>query len=383
MATVLLVGGGLLMRSFVKLATVDRGFDPTNVLTFQVSLRGDKHPTAELKTFAADLVARLRSVPGIEAAGYARQLPMVQLRESFTFRTTPGPGEFSDYSPEVSPDARFVSRDYLKALGIRIIEGREFDAAGGPNAPRTLVINRTLAHQKFPDESPLGKQVYVGRDAVAAQIVGVVDDQRLFGLDRAPLPEFFGDIGRWTGPNMFPLGPYYVVRTLGNPEAIIPLLHSVVRQMDEEAPLYNVVTLDQIVSNSITLPRLYAVLLAIFAAVAAGLAAIGIYGVIAYSAAQRTREIGVRMALGAKRRQVIGLVLGQGIVWTVVGIALGLGAAAALSRYLGSLLFGLEPLDAVTFATVALAFTATASIASYVPARRAATVDPSVALRCE
>jgi putative ABC transport system permease protein len=173
------------------------------------------------------------------------------------------------------------------------------------------------------------------------------------------------------------------VRTRENPEALVPLVRDLVRQMDGEAPMYNVSTLEQIVSNSITLPRLYAVLLAIFAAIAAGLAAIGIYGVIGYSVTQRTREIGVRMALGARRAQVIGLVLGEGFVWTAAGIALGLAGAAALSRYLASLLFGVTPLDAPTFAAVAAAFAAVATMAAYVPARRAATVDPSIALRCE
>ncbi|HEY2908252.1 MAG TPA: FtsX-like permease family protein, partial [Vicinamibacterales bacterium] len=382
MATVLLVGGGLVMRSFVKLATVNLGFEPEHVLTFQVSLRGDKHPTAELKMFADELVGRLRSVPGVETAAYARQLPMVQLEDRFVFRTTPGRGSLSEFSPDFAADARFVSRDYLGALGVRVIEGRGLDAADA-DAGRAMVVNRSLAHRYFPDESPIGKVVYAGVSSAPWQIVGVVDDQRQLGLDRQPAPGFYADLSQWGGRNMFPVGPYYAVRTRGNPESIIAFVRGVVRQLDDEAPLYNVVTMEQIVSNSITLPRMYAILLAIFATIAAGLAAVGIYGVIAYSVTQRTREIGVRMALGAKRRQVVGLVLGQGIVWTALGIAIGLGGAAAMSRYLVSLLFGLTPLDAATFAAVAAAFTAIASLAAYVPARRAATIDPSVALRCE
>jgi predicted permease len=383
MATILLIGGALLTRSFVKLATVDPGFDAANVLTFQVSLRGDKHPIAALKSFADDLVARLRSLPGVDAAAYARQLPMVQLQDRFVIGTTPAPGQLSDFSAQPSADARFVSGDYLRALGVHVVEGRRLDAAEAGSEGHTIVINRTLAKQYFPDGSPVGKIVYAGASGAAWQIVGIVDDQRLLGLDREPQPEFFADISQWTGANMFPLGPYYAVRTQGDPESVIASIRAIVRQMDEEAPLYNVVTLKEIVANSITLPRLYAILLAIFAAVAAGLAAVGIYGVIAYSVTQRTREIGVRMALGARRSQVIGLVLGQSFAWTGVGIALGLAGAAALTRYLESLLFGLAALDPTAFVAVAVAFSAVATIAAYVPARRASTIDPSVALRCE
>jgi putative ABC transport system permease protein len=381
MATMLMVGGALLTRSFVRLAMVDPGFDPAGVLTFQVSLRGDKHPADGQKTFADDLIGRLQSIPAVEAAAYARQLPMVQLEDRFVVRTTPGRGQLSDFSALPWADARFVSPHYLDALGIRIVEGRGLSDADP--AERTLVVNRTFAHRYFPDESPVGRIVYAGAAGAAWRIVGVVDDQRLLGLDREPVPAFFADITHWSGPNRFPVGPYYAVRTRENPEALVPLVRDLVRQMDGEAPMYNVSTLEQIVSNSITLPRLYAVLLAIFAAIAAGLAAIGIYGVIGYSVTQRTREIGVRMALGARRAQVIGLVLGEGFVWTAAGIALGLAGAAALSRYLASLLFGVTPLDAPTFAAVAAAFAAVATMAAYVPARRAATVDPSIALRCE
>jgi len=383
LATMLLIGGTLLMRSFVKLATVDPGFNPSNVLTFQVSLRGDKHPMSALKPFADDLVARLESVPGVDVAAYARQLPMVQLQDRYVIGRTPRPGEFSDFSSQPSADARFVSRTFLRALGMSVIEGRGLDAADAGREPRALVVNRTLAQRYFPGESPVGKIVYAGASGVPWQIIGVVGDQRLLGLDTEPQPELFADLSQWSGRNMFPLGPYYAVRTHGDPQPIISGIRAIVREIDDEAPLYNVVMLEEIVSNSIRLPRLYAVLLAIFGGIAAGLAAVGIYGVIAYTVAQRTREIGVRMALGAKRRQVIGLVLGNGVIWTALGVALGLGGAAALSRYLTSLLFGLTPLDPITFAAVAAAFTAIATIAAYFPARRAATIDPSVALRCE
>ena len=299
MATVLLVGGGLLMRSFVKLAGVNLGFEPEHLLTFQVSLRGDKHPTAELKTFADELVGRLRSVPGVEAASYARQLPMVQLEDHFVFRTTPGPGSLSDFSPDFAADARFVSRDYLRAFGIRVIEGRGLDAADADGNRRALVVNRSLARRYFPDESPIGKIAYAGVSSAPWQIVGVVDDQRQLGLDREPTPGFYADIGQWAGRNMFPVGPYYAVRTRNNPESIIALVRGVVRQLDDEAPLYNVVTMEQIVSNAITLPRMYAILLAIFAAIAAGLAAVGIYGVVAYLG--DAADAGNRRPNGARR----------------------------------------------------------------------------------
>jgi putative ABC transport system permease protein len=223
----------------------------------------------------------------------------------------------------------------------------------------------------------------VGRNPKPFRIVGVVDDVRQFGLDREPQPQFFADIGQWTGPNQFPVGPYFVIRTRARLSSVVADVAAVARQLDSQAALYNIATMEQLVSNSMVRPRLYAVLLGGFAAVAVALAAVGIFGMMAYSVTQRTKEIGIRMALGAQWAQVMRLVMGQSFVLIGAGIVLGVAGAAAVTRYLEGMLFGLTPLDPSTFVAVSLLFAVIALLASYVPARRATKVDPLIALRCE
>jgi putative ABC transport system permease protein len=381
-ATMLVVAGGLLARSFVRLTSVDVGFDPGNVLTFQVSLPGAVPPLSQQKTFAEGLVASLRSLPDVRAAAYANQLPMMALRDTaggFT-RTR----DRSIARTQNGPDARLVSRDYFAAMGIRIVAGRglsESDDAGGA---RVLVINQTLAHQDFGAENPIGQDVYIGRDAAPWRIVGIVNDVRQFGRDRQPEPQFFADVGQWpeTGP-VFPIGAYYAIRVAGDPSLALARVRDVVRQISPQASVDNVATMNQILSNATTRPRLYAVLLTIFAAIAILIAAAGIYGVMAYTVAQRTREIGIRVALGADRRAVLTMVLGRSAGLTIAGLVGGLAGAAATTKYLEGLLFGLTPLDPATFIAAPIAFAAVAFAASYVPARRATAVDPSTALRAE
>jgi putative ABC transport system permease protein len=382
-AMLLLVGGGLLMHSFLKLASVNPGYDPSNVLTFQVAVRGDLYSAASVKGYADDLVTRLQSVPGVQGAAYARQLPTVQLQESYPLTTAPQPPGTPPNAD--SPDARFVSRDYLEVMGVRMIAGRGFAAAAGTTGPAEVVVSQALARRDFPGTDPVGRLVYIGRQTRPFQIVGVADDVRQFGLDRDPTPQFFADVSQWPGRgNQFPVGPYYAVRIDGRPAAaVMSDVAGAARQLDPQATLSNVATMEGIVGNSMVRPRLYAVLLAIFAAVAVVLAAIGIFGVMAYTVAQRTREIGIRMALGARRAQVLRLVLGRSLSLTVIGIALGLTGAGALTRYLEGLLFGLTPLDPPTFIAVSVLFTVIATIASWVPARRATKVDPLIALRHE
>ena len=249
-----------------------------------------------------------------------------------------------------------------------------------------LVINQTLARQEFPGQDPIGQYVYAGRDSSPWQIVGIVADVRQFGLDQDPQPQFFADFRQWseTDPVFFTiLGPYFAIRGGADVQALVPRVRDIVRGLSPDAGLYNVATMEQLVSNSLSRPRMYATLLGIFACVAVVLAAVGIYGVIAYAVAQRTREIGIRMALGAQRTEVVRLVLGQSLTWTVIGVVLGLGGAAAVTRYLEGLLFGLTPLDASTFVAASLTFVSIALVASYVPARRATRIDPVVALRSE
>jgi predicted lysophospholipase L1 biosynthesis ABC-type transport system permease subunit len=247
-----------------------------------------------------------------------------------------------------------------------------------------MLINEALARRDFAGRNPVGETLFIGRFPEPWQIVGVIGNVRQFSLDADAKPQFFVDLRQWRNdPLVFPAGAYYVVRTSSAPESIIPIVRDLVRQLDAQATLFYVAPMGQVVASTISRPRLYAVLLGIFAAVGLGLAVIGIYGVMAYSVAQRTREIGIRVALGARPTQVIALVVKQSAVLTAIGIALGLSGAAMMSRYLEGLLFGVTPLDPVTFAAAAALFTLVALVAAYGPTRRATGVDPVVALRAE
>jgi len=389
LATLLLVGGGVLVNSFIKLATVDPGFNPARLLTFQVGMSGI-HRADEQRTFAEALVERLRAMPGVQSAAYARQLPMVQLQDSLTL-TTRRNGMEQTLDPRDAPDVRFVSRDYLKTMGIPVVSGRGFTEGDGAGRPGVVLINEALAHRDFSGVDPIGEVILFGPPGhrLALEIVGVAGNVRQFSLDRPPESQYFMDIRQvptdpaYRAPPLFPVGAYYTLRAAGEPEALINGVRAIARQLDPHATIDKIAMMEQIVSNSITRPRMYAVLVVVFSGVALALAAIGLYGVMAYTVTQRTREIGIRMALGAQRLEVMGLVLRQSTALAALGLLLGLAGAAGATRYLEGLLFGLTPLDLPTFVAVAVAFTAVAMIASYVPARRAATVDPLVALRCE
>jgi putative ABC transport system permease protein len=382
-ATLLFVGGGLLIHSFVRLARVDSGYDPTDVLTFQVSFPGAQRPAAELKTLAEDLVARFEHLPGVRSAAYANQLPLVAIENSIELRTSleqPLPT-----SSPAAPDVRLVSRDYMKTMGIRVIAGRPFGEGDGAGRPRVLLINRTLARRDFADSNPVRTLVYTGHDPVPWEVIGVVDDVRQSRLDKEARPQFFVNLPQWPGPGapVFPLGAYYAVRTTGDPSSVIAQVHSVVAQADPRASLENVATMDEIVSNRLNRPRMYAVLLGVFAGVGVALAATGIYGVMAFAVTARTREIGIRMALGAERGQVRRLVLRQSARLTVAGLILGFAGAVVTTKYLQAFLFGLTPLDPTTFIAVAVFFSSVAMLAAFGPARRATRIDPLIAIRHE
>jgi putative ABC transport system permease protein len=389
LAMVLLAGGGLLVRSFVELSNVEAGYNPANVMTFQVAVPADVYPPARTKAFAEELVGRLRSVPGVEIAAYANQLPMINLVNSFPLGSRPlarpEPGSSPQRPPERMADIRLVSRDYLRVMGIPVLAGRGFADSDGPGRPRVMLINDALARRDFADRNPVGETVFINDFPEPWQIVGVVGDVRQFGLNVDPQPQFFIDMRQWTDVDalVFPAGAYYAVRTNSEAESIIPSVRAIIQQMDTQASLFYVAPMEQVVASTTSRPRLYAVLLGLFALVGLGLAVIGIYGVMAYSVAQRTREIGIRVALGARGIQVIALVVKQSAALTAIGIVLGLSGSAMLSRYLEGLLFGITPLDPGTFAAAAALFPLVAIIAAYGPARRATGVDPLIALRAE
>jgi putative ABC transport system permease protein len=378
LALVLLVGCGLLVRSFANLLRIDPGYNHANVLTFQVALPSDRYRIAAVKTFAEGLTARIQSIPGVEAAAHG-QPPLVAITESALFRRTPEIAK----PPRHDVSRRLVSSDYLKVMGIKVVAGRGLTDRDRAGQPRVLLINETLARRDFPGENPIGQQVYAGADAQPWEIVGVVADVRQTSLDREAGMQVFAEYSQWPGEVIFPLGPYFSVRTRSHPMATIAQVRESARQLEPEAGLFNVATMEQVVSNRLSRPRLYTTLLGIFAMIAVALAAVGVYGVMAYSVTRRTREIGIRIALGAQRREVIALVMRQGLVWNGIGLAAGLAGAMALTKYLESLLFGVTPLDPRTFVAVSLVLFAVATLATLLPARVATRVSPLGALRAE
>lgn len=381
-AMTLLVGALLLSRSLQHLLATETGYRTDGVTTFQVALPAGAYSDAGLQTFADALTTRVRAMEGVDIVAYANQVPMVQLRDTAGgLWTTPDPTRTP--VPDAG-DARFVSRDYLAALGIRVVAGRGFEPRDGQGQPRALLVNQTLVRRQLADRDPLGLQVFLGRDTVPWTIVGVVGDVRQFGLESTPEPQFFMDLRQWSGHMpLFPAGAYYVVKSPRPLAGLVPDLRTIVRDLDPDAALFNVTPMADIVASSVARPRLYASLVGGFAVVGAVLAAIGLYGVLAFLVQERTAEIGVRMALGAAPGDVLRMVARQGGTLVAFGLLLGLGGAAALARAASGLLYGVRPLDPGAYVAATAVFAAIAVVAILVPARRASRVDPLQAIRCE
>lgn len=377
MAMILLVGAGLLVHSFVRLAHVDPGYDAKGLVWYQAFLPRERS-VAQVTAFAEDLTARLRSLPGVGAVGYAPQILTGNLLRETSLRTTPAPPE---RPPAVRTDIRVVSRDFLSAMGVRLLEGRGFTDGDGAGRPLVMLINRTLARSGQFTGNPIGQRFYAIGDQ-PWEIVGIVEDVHQFGLDRAPGQQIFLDFRQAPSSGVLN-GLYFAIRTAGSPTALAADIRRTARDLDPLVAVSTVATMEQLLSNTMSRRRLYAVLLGIFATVAVALAVIGLFGMLSYAVAQRTREIGVRMALGAPRKNVLALVLRQSLLIAVAGITLGLAGAVGLTRYLSGMLFELTPLDPTTFVVAVALFAAVAALASLVPARRATRIDPVVAMRSE
>jgi predicted permease len=369
LATMALIGGGLLVHSFVKLANVDPGYEASQVLTFAVR---SSSPDWSVP-LSEEVTDRLRVLPGVKAAGYAELLPMVRFRTGGPL--TPAQPMPAGTPPPPAPiDMRTVSHDFVTAMGMRIVEGRTLRQAD----ERAVLINETLARSGFLRLRPMGQQVMVAGHPDPFEVVGIVADVRQYGLDQDPDPQVFVDARQLPPGNP---RPYYAIRVDGDPMAYVSSVREAVRDIDSSAAIDNVATMQQIVSNALSRPRLFAVLAAAFAMVAALLAAIGVYGVTAYLVTQRTRELAVRLALGASPAGLLLMVIRQGVAWTMVGLLLGVAGSIALSRYLQGVLFGITPADPTTFAGASAMFLLVAILATLIPARRIAHVDPLVALR--
>jgi len=378
-AVVLLVGGGLVVRGFVRLMNVDPGFRPSNVLTLRVALPEAAYSTEDRRrAFVDEALPRIRALAGVERAAIVTSLPLAG-----------GTGygisiEGAPPRPGRVPVADFAatSPGYFETLGIRLVRGRTFDARDGrPGTDPVAIVSEKLASLHWPNQDAIGKRFKLG-DASSRQpwmtVVGVVGDVRQWGLD-APVGE-----AMYVPHPQWPLrGFTVVVRTAGPPLALVNPVRRAIHDMDRHLPIADVFTMDRVVVRSLWQPRLFSWIFAVFGAVALVLAVVGVYGVVSYSVAQRTREIGIRVALGAGRGRIRTMVLNQGMRATFVGLGIGVACAVAVTRVMGALLYGMSPTDPVTFGLVTLVLAVTALAACLVPALRATKVDPIVALRCE
>jgi predicted permease len=373
LALMLLVGAGLLLQTLVRLQAVPAGFNPHGALAMDISLDEDRHPAGDQRAaFLRRIAERLESLPGVEAAGAATTLPMAGMTDS-SVRAEGRPDQDQFYH---STDYDFVSGHFYRAMGMSLLRGRLFtERDDSTNAPRAAILNEALVSKVFPNDDPLGRRVQF--HGQWWEVVGILGNVRHRGLDRDArehiyLPQAF---------SVFPCS--LVVRTKVPPLTLAETLRGEILKLDPDQPVSNVRTLEQIVANAAGQRRLMLVVIGLFAAVAVLLAAIGLYGVMAYSVSRRTREIGVRMALGAQRVEVLRQIIRQGLKLALLGVTVGLLGAFAFTRVLAHLLFGVTPQDPFTFAGVAVVLVAVALLACWLPARRAARVDPMVALRCE
>ncbi len=385
LALVLLAGAGLLVKSFWRLRQVDPGFDPHNVLTLRVSLNGFKYSKpAEWADWFRRLQGRLEQIPGVRSASVVMPVPLhgQQVLEQLFFAV-----EVEGHTPDKNRPWRSgaygVQPDYFRTLGIRQVAGRDFTARDDAAAPGVVVINEEFARRYLPNENPLGKRVRLvypwAREQVPwREIIGVVGDVKGIRLDTGARPEVY------IAHAQDPFNEMYVaLKTEVAPLSVVSAVRAAVQSLDQHQAFYDVRTLEERLYSSIAQQRFQMLLLALFAALALVLTAVGLYGVISYSVVQRTQEIGIRLALGAQTRDVLKLVVKQGMTLTLIGVALGLGSALALTRLMEGLLFGVSPTDPLTFGVIALLLAGVALLACWIPARRATQVDPLIALRYE
>jgi putative ABC transport system permease protein len=373
LSTMLLIGSGLLIRSFVRLRAVHAGFEPGNLLTMQVSLRKYAQPAQGIAFYKA-VLDRLNALPGVSAAAISTALPMDPTHQTPTlFEGHPA----VELGRRPIINLQQISPDYAKALGIPLIAGRTFTDHDDAQSPRVAILNQTAVRQFWGDRNPIGKRVWIG-DQVPAEVVGVMGDVRNASLAVATVPEVFLPFPQlpWTFV-------YFEIRTAIGPHNLVAAVRREIAAVDRDQPVVEIHTGEELLEAAQGKTQFMMFLLGVFAATALLLAVIGIYGVIAYGVAQRTQELGIRMALGATRTGILGMVIRNGLALTVAGILIGLDGSMALTRLLGTVLYQTSATDPLTFAASAVLFMAAAMIASYLPARRAARIDPAVALRTQ
>jgi putative ABC transport system permease protein len=387
LSLVLLVGAGLMMKSLIRLLEVNVGFRTELLLTMGVSLSEAKYSTPEKQaTYFDRILQRLAAEPAVLSASAVTDLPLTRYWKQDGFQI-PGP-----HPVEGVAGYHAVSAGYFRTMGIPLLNGRELETGDSANSPLVGVINRSMSGKYWPTENPVGKNIvvyrYVAEQTSAGtrvqfkphllQIVGIVGDVRQLGLDVPPGPELFIPYDQWPAQEMS-----LVLRIAAEPSWLIPRIEKEIWRVDPDQPVTDIKTMDEWVAREAAGRRFILLLIGAFASIAAVLAAVGIYGVASYGMRQRTHEIGVRMALGARGRQIVWLIVRQNVGWLLIGIAAGIAGAFALTRLLTSYLYSVRPTDASTFGLIMLVQLAIAGLASFIPARRATKVDPMVALRYE
>jgi predicted permease len=377
LALILLIGATLMLTSFMRLQQVNAGFDPQNLLTAEISMPDFRYSDpVRVNGFYHQLLDRVEALPGVQSAAVASGLPpdLMRLQDTFIIDGHPTPPGQTD----PLADFLFVSGDYFRSLGVPILQGRIFSDADKQGSPLVVIINQALARRFFPKENPLGRRLKQNRSNPWMEVVGVVGDVRYSGLSAQPFPALYVPYLQHGWP-----GAYLVVRATRDPLALVTSVRNAVWSLDKELPLTEMKTAEQRMQESVAEPRFRTLLIGAFALLALSLASVGIYGVISYSTTQRSREVGIRVALGAVRLDIMRLVVGQALLLSLAGIAAGLIGALVLTRNLAGMLYDIRPTNPLVFAGVSLFLVAISLLASLIPATRATKVGPAIALRHE
>ena len=377
LSLVLIIGAGLMIKSFLRLQQMNIGFNPDHVLAVSVSLPSSRYPEDRQQVaFFQEALERLQSLPGIQSAGATTGLPLTLDIHGSDFRIEGHPEP--EAGKEMIINTRSVSPGYFRTLGISLIKGRDFSDRDKSEAPAAAIINDELARIYFPGEDPIGKRISFDDRQSWISIVGIIGDVKQLGLDSSAKPEVYFPYLQVVAPEMS-----LVIRTSSNPLSLAAALKSQIQVIDKDLPIDDAKTMQQLLAESSSGRRFNMLLLSVFAAVALVLAIVGIYGVMSYTVARRTHEIGIRVAVGAQPLDVFRMVIGQGMKLAIIGVACGLVGAFGLTRLMTTMLFGVEPTDPATFVSIAVLLTGVTLVACYIPARRATKVDPLVALRYE
>jgi putative ABC transport system permease protein len=378
LALVLLIGAGLLSKSFLRLLNVTPGFEASNLVTMIVPAAGTKYEQEDaVRHFYRAVLGRVSKLPGVDAAGIVSNLPLSGNGDRSGFHIEEKPLPNPADAPSIE---RFgVSPDFLRTMRISLLRGRGFTEQDDENAPLVVMISQTAAQRFWPNEDPLGKRVRLGGPSGRLRtIIGIVPDVLHHGLDDGPDIQAYVPHAQWSAAFM-----QLAVRTTADPTSLLNAIRNEVHAVDKDIPIYQVATMEQLMATTTAQRRFTLLLAGVFAALSLVLAGLGIYSVIAYAVTQRTHEIGLRMALGAQGRDVLQLIIGQGMKLALAGLVIGLAASFALTRLMESLLFGVSPTDPLTFGLVTLLLLTVTLLACWVPAKRATKLDPLHALRYE